>query len=131
VVTLVSTGVFNFTLVHNSVTLGGLGSAGAEAAGAAGAPEGFGAAGAPGIFTPGIFKAGIFAAGIAGFGGGGGVGKVKRLPSTSCPSIIDLPRSCTCTDGGGGAVGAPGAPGALGGVPPGGVIGIMLASFFT
>jgi hypothetical protein len=59
VVTLVSTGVFNFTLVHNSVTLGGFGRA---ADGGAGAPGGFGAAGAPGIFKAGIFNPGIFQA---------------------------------------------------------------------
>ena len=66
---LVNTGVFNFTLVHTSVTLGFAGSFGS--CGAAGAPGGFGAAGDPGIFIPGIFAAGIFAAGIAGLGGGG------------------------------------------------------------
>ena len=66
---LVNTGVFNFTLVHTSVTLGFDGSFGAW--GAAGAPGGFGTGGDPGIFIPGIFAPGTFAAGIAGLGGGG------------------------------------------------------------
>lgn len=132
-VTLVKTGVFNFTLVHISVTLGGCGILGA--ADGAGAAGGFGAAGAagtfaPGIFMPGIFMPGSFAFGSDGLGGFGTAGMVKRLPSTSCPSIIDLPRSCTCTFGGWTAAAAPGgAPGGDGIAVPGGVIGITLASF--
>jgi hypothetical protein len=73
--TLVNTGVFNFTLVQTSVTLGFGGSFGIE--GGVGAPGGFGADGAPGMFAagilrPGIFKPGIFAPGIAGAAGMGG-----------------------------------------------------------
>ena len=133
-VTLVKTGVFNFTLVHISVTLGACGILGAS--GGDGAPGVFGAPEAAGSFAPGIFKAGIFmpgsfAFGSDGLGGGGTAGIVKRLPSTSCPSIVDLPRSCTCTFGGGTATAAPdGAPGGDGIANPGGVIGITLASFF-
>jgi len=130
VVTFVSTGVFNFTLVHISVTLGACGIFGA--AGGAGAPGGFGAPGAAGSFASGTFKLGIFAFGSDGLGGGGTAGMVKRLPSTSCPSIIDLPRSCTCTFGGWTAAAAPGGePGGDGIADPGGVIGITLASFLT
>jgi len=131
-VTLVKTGVFNFTLVHISVTLGVCG-----ILGAAGGAGGFGAPGTAGSFAPGTFKAGIFMPGIFAFGSdglgaGGTAGMVKRLPSTSCPSIIDLPRSCTCTFGGWTAAAAPGGePGGDGIADPGGVIGITLASFLT
>ena len=67
-----------------------------------------------------------------GFGGGATAGRVKRLPSTSCPSIIDLPRSSTCMGDVVGTVpaGACGAPdGAAPGIPGG--IGRMVASFFA
>ena len=74
----ISTGVFSFTLVHTSVTLGLGGSFGI--AGGAGAPGGFGACGAPGtpgIFTPGILNPGIFAPGTAGAAGRAGLAGVS------------------------------------------------------
>lgn len=102
VVTLVKTGVFNFTLVQTSATLGNAGSFGF--CGGAGAPGGFGIEGAlgslapgtggaagifapgnvgvPGAFipgtdgAPGTFIAGIVLPGIWGLGGGGTWGKV-------------------------------------------------------
>jgi hypothetical protein len=115
--TLVNTGVFNFTLVHISVTLG----ANFGAAGGAPAPGVVGAFGAPGILLPGV----------GGVAGGGTVGSVYRFPSTSCPSIIDFPRSSTWTGGAlTGGVAPAVAPGAAGAVP-GGVIGITLASFLA
>ena len=133
---MVSTGVFNFTLVHNSVTLG--------LAGSFGAAGGFGTAGvsaglAPGAPSFGSASFGIASFGMAGLAGGVGMaglggagmwGNVKRLPSTSWPSIIDLPRCSTCISGGFTAAAEPGgAPGGEIG-DPGGGIGIMLASFF-
>ena len=113
-------------LVHTSVTLetwgslaidGGFGNPGATGApGAVGAPGIAGIPGAPGIF-------GI----CAGFVGG----SVNRLPSTSWPSIIDLPKSSTCMEGGWPA--AAGICPAIEGAAPAaaGAIGIIVASFLT
>ena len=91
VVTLVRPGAFSFTLVQTSVTLGKVGSFGA--CGGAGAPGAAGAFGASGRLTWGT--PGILAFGISGLEGGENGGRVNRLPSTSWPSIIDLPKSST------------------------------------
>ena len=125
VVTFVSTGVFSFTLVQTSVTVGcgGLGNCG-----------GLGICGNGGSFTP-LGNCGSFgicgicgAFGACGVCGGGGGENVNRLPSTSCPSIMLLPRSCTCSGGSFGAPGICGIPGADGADVGG--IGMTMASFF-
>jgi hypothetical protein len=140
VVTFVSTGVFSFTLVHNSVTLGLAGifgiAGGLGPAGAAGPPGAWGAGGAPGALAAGPWTlgtaGGLGIPGMASFGGAGIAGRVYRFPSTSCPSIIDLPKSSTFTGAGWGV--PPGAvPGAADGAEPGdaGTIGTIIASFFS
>ena len=53
---------------------------------------------------------------------------MNRLPSTSCPSIMLLPRSCTCSGGSFGVPGICGIPGAEGADADG--IGMTMASFF-
>ena len=138
VLTFVSTGAFSFTLVQTSVMLGFGGSVGID--GSFGAPGALGAGGAPGMLgvlgacgapgMPGAWGApGML--GMLGLAGGAITGSVNRLPSTSWPSIIDLPRSSICIAGGFGIF-AEGACGmAADGAPAGAAgMGKMLASFF-
>jgi hypothetical protein len=125
VVTFVRTSVFSFVLVQTSATLGcgGFGNGGLGNCG------GFGTlsdCGTPGIFG-GWGDCGIF--GGCGACGACGGERVKRLPSTSCPSIRLFPRSCTCIGGACGGV-PPGIAGLPGGAGDAGGMGITMASFF-
>src|SRR5580693_509357 len=101
-VILVRTGVFSFTLVHISVTVG------CGGFGISGGLGGCGGFAASGIFACGGLASGILgvcgmfgnfgiwgSSGIFGFWNAGGGGSVYRFPSTSCPSIMLLPRSST------------------------------------
>ena len=123
-VILVSTGVLSLTLVQTSVTVGCGGLAGGGAFGNCGAAGAFGSEATFGICGSG---------GSFGSGGAGGfcaAGSTYRLPSTSWPSIMLLPKSCTCIGGeaGAAALGIFALPD--GAAPGGGGIGMIIASFF-
>ena len=125
-VILVRTGVFSFTLVHISVTVG---------CGGLGISGGFGCCGGFGV--SGIFACGMFgnfgiwgSSGIFGFWNAGGGGSVNRFPSTSCPSIMLLPRSSTFRGGAWGATPCAAPAPAEPCDPMAGIMGITVASFF-